>query len=79
MPCHVGAKNYKNDILIPIVAETLPNGAYDWEAMVLVYQDQTKEPTRHDTNDLKWHWICNLCQCIKKPVGKPAENNDRVL
>ena len=79
MPCCAGAKNYKNDVLIPIIAEILPNEEYGWEAIALAYQDQTRESTKQDTNDLKWHWIHNLCQSMKKPMGKLGENTDRVL
>jgi hypothetical protein len=35
MPHRAGARNYKNDFLIPIVAEILPNGEYGWEAVAL--------------------------------------------
>jgi hypothetical protein len=39
MPRQVGAKNYKNDVLILIVAEILPNGKYGWEAVAIAYQE----------------------------------------
>jgi hypothetical protein len=55
MPRHIGAKNKKNDNLIPIIAEVLPNGEYGWEVIVLAYQDQMKEPTKNDVDDLRRH------------------------
>jgi hypothetical protein len=40
MPRAKGAKNYKNDLLIPIVAEILPNGEFGWSPVALAYQEQ---------------------------------------
>ena len=77
MPRAKGAKNYKNDLLIPIVAEILPNGEFGWSAVALAYQEQAQEDDPRNTDDLKRHWIKNLCQNMKKPTGKPGENNDR--
>jgi hypothetical protein len=75
----VGAKNYKNDVLIPIIAEILPNGEYGWEAIAIAYQEQSREPFKRNTNNIKRHWIRNLCKSLKKPTGKPGEANDRIL
>ena len=72
MPRAKGAKNYKNDLLIPIIAEILPNGEYSWSAVALAYQEQAQENDPRNTDDLKRHWIKNLCQNMKKPTGKPA-------
>ncbi len=79
MPRQAGAKNYKNDVLIAIFEEILPNGEYGWEAVLLAYQEQTKEASKRDTDDLKRHWICNLCKGMKKPTGQPGAANDRTL
>jgi hypothetical protein len=46
---------------------------------VLAYQDQTRESTKRDTDNLKRHYVPNLCQSMKKPTGKPGENTNRVL
>ena len=77
MPRAKGAKNYKNDILIPIITEILPNGEFGWAAVTLAYQEQAQENDPCNTDDLKRHWIKNLCQNMKKPTGKPGENSDR--
>ena len=77
MPRAKGAKNYKNDLLIPIVAEILPNGEFGWSAVALAYQEQAQEDDPRNTDDLKRHWIKNLCQSMKKPTGRPGENSDR--
>ncbi len=42
MPHAKGAKNYKNDRLIPIVVEILPNGEFGWAAVALAYQETKK-------------------------------------
>jgi len=76
MPRATGAKNYKNDILITIIAEILPNGEYCWSAVALAYQEQAREDNPRNTDDLRRHWVKNLCQNMKKPTGKPGENSD---
>ena len=75
MPWAKGAKNYKNDLLIPIVTEILPNGEFGWAAVALAYQEQAQEKDPRNTDDLKRQWIKNLCQNMKKPTGKPDENS----
>jgi hypothetical protein len=79
MPRRVGAKNCKNNVLIAIIEEVLPNGELGWDATVLAYQEQMREETKRDTDDLKRHWIQNLCNGMKKPTGQPGAANDRVL
>ena len=74
------AKDFKNDLLIQIVAQILPNGEYSWQAVAMAYQEQSKEGNICDTEDLKHHcWMKNLCNGIKKLTGKPGEKNDRIL
>jgi len=73
-----GAVNYKNEVLIRIVGEILPNGEYGWQAVAIAYQDETKEEASRDTTDLKKHWIKNLCNNMKKPTGRTGENDDRI-
>ena len=70
MPRRAGAKNYKNDVLIAIIEEVLPNGELGWDAVALAYQEQTSEETKRDTDDLKRYWIRNLCKGMKKPTGQ---------
>jgi hypothetical protein len=79
MPRQVGTKNYKNDVLIAIIEEVLPNSELGWDAVALAYQEKTREETKHDTDNLKRHWIRNLCKGMKKPTGHPGAANDRVL
>jgi len=76
MPRAKGAKNYKNDLLIPIIAEILPNGEYGWSAVALAYQEQAQEDDPHNTDDLRRQGVKNLCQNMKKPAGRPGENSD---
>ncbi len=67
----VGAKNYKNDVLIAI-----PNGELGWDAVELVYQELMRKESKHDMDDLKRHWIRNLCKGMKKPAGQPGAANN---
>ena len=78
MPRKKGAVNYKNDVLIGIVEEILPNGQIAWEAVGAAYQKQSNEKEERDWNDIKKHWMKNLCNSMKKPTGSTGENGDRV-
>ena len=78
MPRRKGSVNYKNDVLIQIISEILPNGEYGWNAVATAYQKISKEKALRDTNDIKKHWIKNLCNNMKKPTGATGENGDRV-
>jgi hypothetical protein len=55
MACRKGTGNYKNDVLIKIVGEILPNGEYGWQVVAIEYQDATKEKSMHTTTNLKKH------------------------
>ncbi len=76
MPRLKGAVNYKNDILINIILEILPNGEYDWQAVSFAYHEQSKEKDPRNTDNLKSHWIKTLCNGMKKPTGNPGGPND---
>ena len=78
MPRKKGAVNYKNDVLIGIVEEILPNGQIAWEAVATVYQIKSNKEEERDWNDIKKHWNKNLCNNMKKPTGSTGENGDRV-
>ncbi len=78
MPCLKGAVNYKNDILINIISEILPNGEYGWQAVSFAYHEQSKEKDPRNTDNLKRHWIKTLCNGTKKPTGKPGGPDDRI-
>jgi len=72
------AVNYKNEMLIIIILEILPNGEYGWQAVSFAYHEQLKEDQPRNTDDLKRHWIKTLCNGMKKPTGKPGGANDRI-
>ena len=72
-----GSKNYKNDVLIDIVAKFLPNGELGWKTVAVAYQEQSREEVLRDHADIKKHWIKKLCNEMKKPTGATGENNDR--
>jgi hypothetical protein len=78
MPQNKGAVNHKNDVLINIVEEILPNGELGWEALAIAYQAKSNEETQQDTTDVKKHWMKNLCNSMKKPTGWTGENGDRI-
>ena len=73
-----GSKNYKNDVLIDIVAKFLPNGELGWKTVAVAYQEQSREEVLRDHADIKKHWIKKLCNEMKKPTGATGENNDRI-
>jgi hypothetical protein len=78
MPRKKGAVNYKNDVLIDIVEEILPNGELGWEAIAIAYQAKSNEEMQQDTTNVKKHWMKNLCNSMKKPMGWTGENGDRI-
>ncbi len=49
MPRRKGSVNYKNDLLIDILANILPNGEYGWQTVAIAYQEQSKENILHDS------------------------------
>jgi hypothetical protein len=50
-----GAVNYKNRILIDLVAQMLPNGSYAWQGVANAYHEASKEVTLRDGSDVKNH------------------------
>jgi hypothetical protein len=73
MPRKKGLVNYKNKLLINIMADILPNGEYNWQTIALAYQEQSKKEILRDTADMKKHWIKVLCNGMKKPTGRKEE------
>ncbi len=73
-----GFVNYKNDLLINLVAIFLPNGEYGWQTLAITYQEQSKEKTLRDSLEMKKHWIRTLCNGMKKPTGRTGELDDRI-
>ena len=78
MPRRKGSVNYKNEALIKIIGEILPNGEYGWDAVAAAYQKVSNEEALRDTADLKKHWIKNLCNNMKKLTGRTGENDDGI-
>ena len=76
--CPRGAKNYKNEVLINIIAGILPNGLYGWEQVAAAYMTAAKEDLIRDTDDLKRHWVKTLCNGMKKPTGGTGEKGERI-
>ncbi len=72
------AKNYKNKVLINIIAGVLPNGQYGWDQVTAAYMTTAKEDILLDTADLKRHWVKTLCNGIKKPTGGTGERGERI-
>jgi hypothetical protein len=73
-----GAKNYKNEVLINIIAGILPNGQYGWDQVAAVYMTAANKDILHDTDDLKRHWVKTLCNGMKKPTGGTGEKGERI-
>ncbi len=73
-----GFVNYKNNILINIINELLPNGEVAWEAVCTAYFTQSKEEALRNTTDGRKHWIKNLCNNMQKPTGRTGENGDQI-
>jgi hypothetical protein len=78
MACRKRSVNYKNFFLIKIVSDILPNGECKWQAVTLAYLNEMKEKDVRDSNDMKMHWIKNLCNNMRKPMGRMDGNDDRV-
>ena len=45
----------------------------------MAYQEQSKEASIRDTDDLKHHWTKNLCNSMRKPTGKPDGKSEQIL
>jgi hypothetical protein len=50
-----GSVNYKNNVLINIINELLPNGEVAWEAVCTAYFTQLKEKALRNTTDVRKH------------------------
>jgi hypothetical protein len=75
-----GTKNYKNEVLIHCVLDILPNSKYGWQALALAYQEAAQEDEVQNTDDLKKHWINNLCNGMQKPTGwQGGDKYDRIM
>jgi hypothetical protein len=77
MPHKKGSVNYKNNLLIDIIEEILPNGKLGWEAIAIPYQGRLNEEAQQDTTDIKKHWMKNLCNGMRKLMDRTEENGNR--
>jgi hypothetical protein len=68
--------DYKNEVLIKVIGEILPNDEYGWQVVAIAYQSKAKEEALHDSDNLKKHWIRNLCNNMKKLTGWTGEKGD---
>ncbi len=73
-----GAKNYKNEVLIKIIAGILPNGQYGWDQVAAAYMASAKEDIICDKDDLKKHWVRALCNGMKMPTGGTGQKGERI-
>ena len=71
-----GAKNYKKDVLLEVVKEVLPSGAYEWERVCALYKERSGESDLRDKDDVKRHWIEKMCYKFKKPTGNAGAASD---
>jgi hypothetical protein len=71
--CPRGAKNYKNEVLMNIIAGVLPSGQYGWDQVAAAFMTAANEDILHDTDNLKRHWVKTLCNGMKKPTGGTGE------
>ena len=74
-----GVPNYRNDILIEVVEQYLPQGLEAWRAAALAYQRESMETVLLWGEDLQDNWNKKLCNRMQKPTGKPSVNTDRIF
>ncbi len=71
MPRKKGLLNYKNNLLINIIEEILPNGELGWEAVAIAYQGKLNEEMQQDTININKHcWMKKMCNGMKKAMGR---------
>ena len=71
--------NYKNTILLDIIAEVLPAGAQQWETVASRYFDMSGEAAPRDADMIKRHFNDKLCNGGKKPTGEAGSKTDLIL
>jgi hypothetical protein len=73
-----GTPNYRNDVLINIVKQQLPQGLEAWRNVACLYQNASKENELRRGEDIRDNWVRKLCNNFKKPTGKPGDLTDRI-
>jgi hypothetical protein len=71
-----GVPNYRNDILVNIVEQQLPQGTEAWRNVALLYQNALNRTRGENICD---NWVRKLCNNFKKPTGRPHNNLDRIF
>jgi hypothetical protein len=74
-----GVPNYRNDILIDIVKQQLPQGTDAWRNVALLYQNASNERNLCRGEDIRDNWVRKLCNNFKKPAGWPGDNLDQIF
>jgi hypothetical protein len=77
--CAGGVPNYRNDILISIFQQYLPQGLEAWREVALAYQRESMEATLHWGEDLWDIWNRKFCNCMQKLTGKPGATSDCIF
>jgi hypothetical protein len=77
--CAGGIPNYKNNILISILKQYLPQGLEAWRQVALVHQREPMEATICWGEDLRDNWTRKLCNRMQKPTSKPGAASDRIF
>ena len=73
-----GVPNYRNDTLIYVVEEYLPQGLEGWRGVALAYQREYMEATLRRGEDLRDNWNRKLFNRMQKPTGKPGVLSGRI-
>jgi hypothetical protein len=77
--CSSGVPNNRNDILIDIVEQQLPQGLEAWRNVALLYQNASNERDLCRGEDIRDNWVRKLCNNFKKPTGRPSDNLDLIF
>jgi hypothetical protein len=64
-----GAKNYKKEVLLVVMNEVLLSSTYKWKQVCTLYKEKSSESEVHDKDDVKCHWIEEMCNKFKKPTS----------
>ena len=57
-----GTPNYRNDVLINIVEQQLPQGLEAWRNVACLYQNASKENELRRGEDIRDNWVRKLCK-----------------
>ena len=74
-----GVPNYRNDLLIDIIEENLPEGLEAWRMVAFAYQNALNQVNLWRVEDIRDNWVRKLCNNFKKPTGKPDELHDHIF